>query len=97
MARHFKRGTFRLKDGVTDVEAFEEPLLPELQKILRWAKRNGISVRFGISERNTYLCEYDVVADTHKHCSGRVAELRTRLKPLFPRICRISELSGICW
>lgn len=97
MKHRFKKGTFQLKEGVTDLVAFEEPIRPQLMKIIDWASENGIGLKFGTSEDNTYLCEYDVVCLTDKLCAGYVSELKAMLKVLFPKICRIREWSGTCW
>lgn len=97
MMHRFKKGTFMLKEGVTDLVAFEEPIRPKLQKIIDWATQEGIGLKFGTSEDNTYLCEYDVVARTNQLCAGYVSELKAMLKELFPKVSMIREWSGTCW
>lgn len=96
MGNRFKKGTFMLKEGVTDLVAFEAPILPKLKKIIDWATLNGIDLRVGTSENGTYLCEYHVVARTNQLCAGYVSELKVMLKELFPKVCRIVEWSGTC-
>lgn len=96
MGNRFKKGTFMLKEGVTDLVAFEEPILPGLKNIILWATQNGIDLRFGTSDDGTYLCEYHVVARTNQLCGGYVSELKAMLKELFPKVSRIVEWSGVC-
>lgn len=94
MPKKFIRGTFELQKDVTDIEAFEAPIMPQLMEIIDWAKKNGVGLTFGTSEDNTYLCEFDVVANTVQLCKGYKAELKDLLKKIFPKVRCIVEWQG---
>lgn len=94
MPKRFKKGTLILKEGVTDLVAFEEPIMPQLKEIIAWGEKNDIGLAFGTSEDNTYLCEYDVSAETDQLCKGYVSELKSMLKKLFPKLRLHMEWSG---
>ena len=87
MAKKFKKGAFVLKEGVTDLVAFEKPIEAQLKEIIAWAERNRVELAFGTTENNTYICEYKVVANTNQLCRGLVAELKAMVKKLFPKLC----------
>lgn len=98
MAKKYIRGVFELEKNVTDLEAFEEKRKPQLMSIVDWATANGIGVTFGTSEDYTYLCEFDTRAMTVQMCKGYVAELKARLKPLFPKARVVLQYQGdILW
>lgn len=98
MAKKFIRGTFELEKNVTDLVSFEQPKMPQLMKIIEWAKKNGVGVTFGTSADDTYLCEFDVTAQTIQMCKGYVAELKSMLKDIFPKASKIVEWQGnILW
>lgn len=94
MAKKFIRGTFELEQNVTDLEAFEKPKLSHLNYIINWATDNGVKVIFGTSEDNTYLCEFEAVANTVQMCKGYVTELKSMLKTIFPKANVIVEWRG---
>lgn len=94
MPKKFIRGTFELAKNVTDIEAFEEPKMPKLMEIIEWAKKNGVALAFGTSEDNTYLCVYDVVANTVQMCKGYKEELKAMLKEIFPKPVCVMEWRG---
>lgn len=97
MAKKFKKGAFVLKEGVTDLVAFEKPIEAQLKEIIAWAERNRVELAFGTTENNTYICEYKVVANTNQLCRGLVAELKAMVKKLFPKLSLSHEFSGDCW
>lgn len=94
MMKKFKKGTFELEKNVTDPVAFEEPIKPKLMKIIEWATKHEIAITFGTSANNTYLCEYDVRAETVQMCKGYVVELKAMLKDIFPKVRRLYECTG---
>lgn len=94
MSKKFKRGAFVLKEGVTDLVAFEKPIEAQLRKIIDWAERNSVELAFGTTEDNTYICQYRVVAQTNQLCKGLVAELKAMVKELFPKLYLSHEWSG---
>lgn len=94
MVKKFIKGTFKLEQNVTDLEAFEEPIKLKLAFICTWGDENDVAIRFGASDDNTYLCEYKVVKRTKQMCNGCVAELKSLLKEIFPKAQSIIQWSG---
>ena len=94
MMKKLKKGVFEIEKNVTDPVAFEEPIKPKLMEIIEWATKHEIGIAFGTSADNTYLCEYDVRAETVQMCKGYVAELKAMLKNIFPKTRRLYEWTG---
>lgn len=98
MAKKYIKATYELAKNVTDLEAFEQPRDAYLQTLLNWATDNNMSMRFGASEDNTYLCECRATARTNQMCKGYIAELKGMLKAEFPKVKIIYEESGnVLW
>jgi hypothetical protein len=98
VAKKYIRGVFELELNVTDPDAFEEKRKPELLGIIDWATKNDVGVKFGTSEDNTYLCEFDTRARTVQMCKGYVAELKALLKTFFPKARVVLQYTGdILW
>lgn len=95
--KKFKKGAFTLKEGVTDLVAFEKPIDAQLRQIVHWAEQTGVELAFGTTEDDTYICQYRVVAQTNQLCKGLVAELKAKVKELFPKLSLSYEWSGDCW
>lgn len=94
MSKKFKKGTFVLKEGVTDLVAFEKPIEAQLHEIIDWAEKNRFYLAFGTTEDDTYICEYRIIAQTAQLCKGYVAELKAMLKKMFPKLYLSHEWSG---
>lgn len=94
MAKKYIKATYELAKNVTDLEAFEKPRDTYLKTLLNWATDNDMSMKFGTSEDNTYLCECRATARTNQMCNGYIAELKEMLKSEFPKVRIIYKESG---
>lgn len=98
MAKKFIRGTIEIEGNVTDLEAFEIRHAPMLKSILDWGDFNQIMLRFGTSEDNTYLCEFNIRADTAKMCKGYLSVLAEKLKAINKKARVIFQAEGnVLW
>ena len=98
MAKKFIRGSIEIESNVTDLEAFEKRHEPMLKHILDWGDFNQISLRFGTSADNTYLCEFDIRADTAKMCKGYLTVLAEKLKAINKKAQVIFQAEGnVLW
>lgn len=96
MRRRFIEGRFELDKNVSDLIKYEEEREEFLKAILEWGNDNKIGILFGTSQDNTYMCEFNVVCNTSAMCKGYVAELKNKLKKMFPKAKIIMQMSGSC-
>lgn len=92
--KKFVQGSFALDRNVVDLEGYEKPITNDLNSILEWGTKHGAYICFGTSADDTYLCEYKIVANTIQCCKGLSKELKSMLKPIFPKIQLLWEGSG---
>lgn len=98
MAKKYIKATYKLAENVTNLEEFEQQREAYLNTLIKWATDNGIGIRFGTSDDNTYLCECRATARTNQMCKGYIAELKEMLKAEFPKVRNIYEESGnVLW
>ena len=95
MARYIQ-GTFELDNDVFDLIKYEEEREEFLKEIIKWATDNNFNIRFGTTIDDRYLCEFDVVANTSAMCKGVVAELKHKLKKVFPKAQIVRQFNGTC-
>ena len=96
MRRRFIEGSFELDKNVSDLVKYEEEREEFLNEILEWGNDNKIGILFGTSQDNTYMCEFNVVCNTSAMCKGYVAELKNKLKKMFPKAKIIMQVEGSC-
>ena len=96
MRRRVIEGTFELDKNVSDLIKYEEEREEFLKEILEWGTHNEIGIAFGTSQDNTYMCEFSVVCNTSAMCKGYVAELKNKLKKMFPKARIIMQFNGTC-
>jgi hypothetical protein len=92
--KKFIKGAFELDKNVTDLVAYEKPIEGKLKKICDWGDQFKISIQFGTTEDNTYLCEYRVIANTKTLCNGLIRELKELLHEAFPTVKTLWQMSG---
>lgn len=92
--RKFAKGTFELDLNVTNLEEYEKSRKDFLEGVVSWADKIEMAILFGTSDDGTYLCEFDVKANTKKLCDGYVAELKSMLKSKFPKIRLLYQANG---
>jgi hypothetical protein len=98
VGRKFIRGTIEIESNVTSIVEFETRHEPVLKVILDWGDYNGISLQFGTSLDNTYLCEFDIRADTAKMCKGYLMFLVEKLKAINKKARVIFQAEGnVLW
>lgn len=96
MRRRVIEGTFELDKNVSDLIKYEEEREEFLKEILEWGNRNEIGIAFGTSQDDTYMCEFSVVCNTSAMCKGYVAELKNKLKKMFPKARIVMQFNGTC-
>lgn len=92
--RKFIQGTFELDYDVKDLISYEESHKTALENIIDWSNDYEMSIMFGTSKDDTYLCEYDVICNTAAMCKGVVAELKHMLKSEFKKTKSVRQFSG---
>lgn len=97
MSRRFIEGTFELDENVSDLIKYEEEREDFLKEILEWGSHNNIGILFGTSQDNSYMCEFNVICNTSAMCKGYVAELKNKLKKMFPKAKIVIQFNGICF
>lgn len=80
MKKQYVRGSWLLKENVTDDSAYYEQHKSAIDNIIAWADSLRIYVGFGVSGDKTFLCEYEVFSDTKAMCKGVASELKAKLK-----------------
>lgn len=90
----FIKGCFELDKNVTDLVSYEEKKKVGLDRLIDWANGMEIGLKFGISDDNTYLCEYKIICKTASLCKGILSELKYELKSVFPKAKSSWQASG---
>ena len=94
----FVKGTLELDKNVTDLVAYEKPIIKKLEKIVEWCNDFNVAITFGTSDDNTYLCEYRITAQTKTLCNGLFRELKEMLHECFPYVKSLWQASGnVLW
>lgn len=96
MSRRFIEGTFELDKNVSDLIKYEEEREEFLKDVIEWATDNAVIIGFGTSQDNSYMCEFNVVCNTSAMCKGYVAELKNKLKKMFPKAKIVMQFNGTC-
>ena len=86
--RKFTKGVFEIEKNVKDLEEYERKIDEHTDNIIQWADTHGIGIRFGTNDKDTYLCEFKIVANTKNLCDGYVSELKEMLK----NICKTPKI-----
>lgn len=90
--RKFIKGTFLLKENVTDIESFEAE--HNIKKFIDFANTQDFEIAFGTSDDNSYLCEYKIVGNTLTYCRSILSCLKVSLKQEFPKMESIWQGNG---
>ena len=98
MAKKFIRGSIEIESNVTDLEAFEGRNENTINDIVDWGDANQISLLFGMSTDNTYLCEFDIRADSKSMCNGYLTVLVEKLKAINKKARVLFQVEGnVLW
>lgn len=94
--KSFVKGTIELDKNVHDLAAYEKAREPSLLDIIDFADQLGIAIRFGTSEDDTYLVEYQIIGETKSYCRGLLSELKQKLRLTWSRPTVLFQASGNC-
>lgn len=80
------RGSYLLESNVEDPIAYYDLHKSKIDEVIAWANDLKIYVGFGLSNDNTYLCEYEATGNTASMCKGIAAELKGLLKSEWKKV-----------
>ena len=92
--KKFIQGTFELDQNIVNEEEYFKFYEPHEKEIIEWAVEHDIAMRFGVSDNNKYLCEYKVTGQTKKICKEFVADIKRKLKSVWPKAQSVFEVYG---
>ena len=100
MKKRFIRGQLILERGMSEdkMVVYERERDNILSEILRWATYRDVSLEFGLTTGDNYVCNYRIVAPNASSCRFVLSELKARLKAVSGKKPELGfETSGYCW